>query len=395
MRKSIGIALFLATVLCMLACSEKGTEETIIELEEGTAGQPQMTEVIRGDMQITMVMDAYAGPKVEQLSFKEGGFFGDYMVQLGDEVKAGDVLAISDVQAAEEEIEQKRLELEDLTANFEYQRATLNNQIEILKLRMDDVYGQIEKEEYMSPEFTALCIKVGNYDEEKKRIELQQKQLQEMYDLELPHYQKQLQDLIDKSTGNVIKAPFDGVIVALREESANEDQDLVYRGRAGWAPIPEADKVINTNQYYVAVADPTVLYVRCDYVSQPVMDVVDSAFFWKDGTEYPVSYIPMTDRMYRDMKNSGEALYSEFAIEGAEGTVLSGDYGKVKLVVAEKKDILLVPQLAVVSDKSGIFVYRDKDGQKEKVRVKIGSRDGISVEILEGLQEGDRVYVQK
>lgn len=315
MKRIIGIALFLATVLGMAACSHQNTEEKVIELDEGTAGQPQMTEVIRGDLQVTMVTDAYVGPKVEQLSFKESGFFGDYKVQLGDEVKAGDLLAVSDVQAAEKEIEQKRQALEDLTANFEHQNETFSNQIEIIKLRMDDVYGQIEKEEYMSPKFTELCIKAGNYDEEKKRIELQQKQLREMYDLELPHYQKQLQDLIDKGTGNVIKAPFDGVVVALREESANGSQDMIEGGRVGWVPIPEADRTINTNQYYVAVADPTVLYVRCDYVSQPVMDMVKAAYFWKDSVEYPISYIPMADRMYRDMKNSVEVMYSEFAID--------------------------------------------------------------------------------
>lgn len=395
MRKSIGIALFLAAVLCMAACSEKSTEETVIELEEGTAGQPQMTEVIRGDMQITMVMDAYVGPKVEQLSFKENGLFGDYKVQLGDEVKAGDVLAVSDVRAAEKEIEQKRQALEDLTVNFDYRNETFNNQIEIIKLRMDDVYDQIEKEEYMSPEFTALCIKVGNYDEEKKRMELQQKQLREMYDLELPHYQKQLQEAIDKGTGNVIKAPFDGVIVALKGESANDSQDMIDQGRVNRVPIPERDQVIDTSQYYVAVADPTVLYVRCDYVSQPVIDMADSVFFWKDGTEYPVSYVPMEERKYRDMKNSGEVLYSEFAIDDGGEAIQTGDYGKLKLVVAEKKNVLLVPQLAVISDRSGVFVYRDKNGQKEKVRVKTGSKDGISIEIMEGLQEGDRVYVQE
>lgn len=371
-KRKVILALFFAAAMELTACSGQ-QEERIMEITEGSLNAAQMTEVIRGDLQITLVYDALVEPKVEQLTFPEDGIFGEYKVAIGDEVKAGDVLAVPDTENVGEAIEEKQQELETLTVNFNYQKETLNNQIEILKLRMDDVYGQIEKSEYMSPEFTALCIQVGNYDEEKKRIELQLQQLQETYDLEYPHCERQLQKLKDKYNGNVIRAPFDGVIVALMQE-------------------PE--DTIHTNLYYVAIADPDILYARCDYVSESVMEFTNEAVFWKDGIEYPVSYIPMEERKYRVMMNYQETFYSEFEIENTE-EIVTGDYGKIKLIVNEKENILLLPENAVQTDGDGAFVYRDCDGEKERVVVKTGSKNGLFVEIMEGLQEGDRIYVQK
>ena len=41
------------------------------------------------------------------------------------------------------------------------------------------------------------------------------------------------------------------------------------------------------------------------------------------------------------------------------------------------------------------YVYKDADGKRELVNVTIGISDGIHVEIVEGLEEGDVIYVQE
>lgn len=380
MKTGRGIAIFLAASFIMTACGSQNTDkEMVLEVTESSMVKSQTVGVERGDIRVSASYDAQVGPRVVQLTFEEEGIFGEYLVELGEAVKQGDILAVPDTRQMEKNLEAKEQELSDLTANFEYQKASLENQIEILKLRMQDVYDQIEKEEYLTPKYTELCVKVGNYDEEKKRIELQLRQLQETYDMELPHCQSQLQKLQEKCTGNKIVAPFDGIVVALYDVKGNGTEAAA----------------INKNLYYVAIADPTVLYARCDYISPSIANNALQTVFWKDGVESEAAYIPMTEKAYRVMKNSGEVMYSEFMLKNPEGTIQSADYGKIRLVTVEKKQVLYLPEVAILTDAGGAYVYREQDGNRERVSVEVGSKDGLHVEIVSGLEEGDVVYVQE
>lgn len=380
MKKNIITILFLASVLMLNACkSQTDEKETLIELTQTSESKPQTVKVERGDMQVSTSYDAYVEPKVVQLTFEEEGIFGEYKVGLGDTVKEGDVLAVPDTEQIEKDIEAKENEISDLTFNYTYQKTSFENQIKILDYRMQDVYDQIDKEEYLTPKYTELCIKAGNYDEEKKRIELQLKQLKETYDLELSHCKLQLQKLEDKSAGNIIKAPFDGTIVAMHDiegEGINQVR-------------------IDTNLYYIAIADNTTLYARCEYVNPSVINSTKEIIFWKDGVEYKAAYIPMTEKIYRTMSNSGEELYSEFVPDNSDGVIESGDYGKIKLVTDKKEQVLFLPNVAMLIDSTGYYVYRDNEGTTERVNIEVGIKDGIRVEIVSGLEEGDVVYVQE
>lgn len=376
MKRYVSIALVLAATVILAGCkSEETSSETIKEVTETSTAKPQTVEVVRTDMEMKVSYDAWASPKVVQLTFLEEGTFGEYKFGVGDVVKEGDIVAVPDTEKIEEEIKAKELELSNLMFNFEYQKQTYENQIKIIKHRMDDLYDQLDDEEYLTPKYTEICVNLGNYDEQKKRIELQIEQLEETYDLELPHCQAQLNKLKEKSTGNVIKAPFDGTIVALHDVAEGE--------------------TLNDKLYYVAIADDATLYARCEFVGQSMVYSAEKITFWKDGIEYDVSYVPMSEKVYRVMKNSGETIYSEFMIEDTTGAVLSGDYGKIKLVTRHKEQVLIIPEVALLTDANGPYVYRDNDGKQERVSVEIGDKDGINVEIVNGLEEGDVIYVQE
>lgn len=368
----LGSLFILAGILT--ACSGMKKDQTVItELSDDVTGSIQYVTVTRGDLEVSVYLDAQVGPRIEQLSFPEEGSFGQYLVELGDTVKKGDLLAKADTRTARKKLREKEKELENLEADHTWQKASYENQIEILKLRMQDVYDQIEKAEYLTPEFTALCIKAGEYDEDKKRLELQLSQLEESFSLDQQYLQEQVDLQKKKIQENVIRAPFDGVIVALYDQAG--------------------EKTITKNQYYVAVADPKILYARCDYLGKSVLNTVKESIFWKDGEEYEAACIPMTDKKYLDMKNSKEPMYSEFEITNATDAVESGDYGKIKLIMSRKEQVLMLPKTALHTDESGNYVYRDKEGKKERTAVITGSKNTLYAEIVSGLQEGDRIYV--
>ena len=366
--------LLMSTAL-LAACAEPvGEHATIIELQESAMEAEALVEVVRGDIALVTDLEAWVGPKMEQLTFGETGFFGEYKVQLGDQVKKGDVLAAPAVKNLQDEIAAKQKELESLTVDYEYQKATLENQKAIAQLGLDRVYEQLESTEYGTPEYTALCVQAGEADEQKKRLELQLEQLQETYELELPHCRRQLSSLKQQSSGNRIVAPFDGTVVATAQVQYGER--------------------IDTNLYYVAVADESVTYARCEAVSMNAVQGMERIVFWKDGHDYEVNFVQRDSKFYLEMRGRANDNFTEFQIVDPDGELAFGDYGLIRMTSKHKEDVLLLPETAVGSMNGTPYVYRDVDGKKQQVLVETGMRDGLMVEILSGLEEGDAVYVQ-
>jgi len=66
----------------------------------------------------------------------------------------------------------------------------------------------------------------------------------------------------------------------------------------------------------------------------------------------------------------------------------------IKVRISERKGVLLIPAAAVVTDPQGeTAVIREiKDGQPVYSRVETGQNEGEDVEILSGLEEGDKVF---
>lgn len=372
-RRVFGIILLSLAVLS--GCGQEAGEAAIIELQESALNRPQKVTVVRGDMCVATYEDAYVGPGVEQLSFKDDGVFGEYHVRLGDVVKKGDILATPARESLEKSIESMEKEIEGIIRDYDYRKATLENSIAIVQTRLDRTYEEIDEQEYLSPEFTAACGRAGEYDEQRKKLELELKQLTETYHLELPHKQEQLNKLRRECDENNIIAPFDGTVIALAET--------------------EYGSGINKDLYYVALADTSVSYVRCKSVSNITLSRLEEVLFWKDQKEYEVEPIPMDYDYYLETRNNNEEAYSEFKILSPDDNISMGDYGKLKLVTEYRKDVLMLPETALKQSGGKYYVYKDTDGQYLQVAVKIGAKDGIHVEILEGLAEGDVVYVQE
>jgi len=376
MKKTRLLGLVLATAFVLSGCGEEAVfQKNVVELEESTLSAPQVVEVVRGDMQIVTYYDAQIGPRIEQLRFEKAGIFGEYHVQIGDAVRKGDVLATPENKEYQEQVEERQKQLEQLTVTYNYDKTTIDNDIAIVEKQMESLYEKLEKQQYGEGEYTRICQELGELDAELKILNLQLTQLKETYDLELPHYEKLLEEVRKESKGNVIKAPFDGVVVAL--------EDVTYGDG------------IDPGNYYVALADTSVVYARCEYVSDSALEQMVGTVLWQDGIEYATIPIPMEDSRYMEMKNNGETIYSEFQVVDDGDAIQYGDYGKMKLITAEKKGVLMIPQTALQYSGGNYYVYKDVEGQPQKTIVKAGSKDHTRVEITDGLLEGDFVYVQE
>lgn len=65
-----------------------------------------------------------------------------------------------------------------------------------------------------------------------------------------------------------------------------------------------------------------------------------------------------------------------------------------KIISERKKNVLGVPNKAIKFENGDYVVYVPKDGKKFSVKVKTGVRDENNTEILAGLKEGDKYYIE-
>ena len=81
-------------------------------------------------------------------------------------------------------------------------------------------------------------------------------------------------------------------------------------------------------------------------------------------------------------------------MEGALEKLYGGMTADVIFVTEEKEDILYVSRKAIVEENGKTYVYRKTAlGGKELAEVETGITNGVDIEILSGLEEGDTIYL--
>jgi membrane fusion protein (multidrug efflux system) len=87
----------------------------------------------------------------------------------------------------------------------------------------------------------------------------------------------------------------------------------------------------------------------------------------------------------------GRSLELRALLENTSGKLRPGMFVRVRVIVGERSNALLVPEEAIVPQGSEFYVFKVVDGAARRVPVKIGVRRDAMVEILDGLTAGDQV----
>jgi membrane fusion protein (multidrug efflux system) len=87
----------------------------------------------------------------------------------------------------------------------------------------------------------------------------------------------------------------------------------------------------------------------------------------------------------------GRAISCRAALEHAGSQLRPGMFVRVRLLLEQRKQALLIPEQALVPDSKAPFVYRVLDGKALRSPVKTGLRRNAHVEIVEGLNDGDEI----
>ena len=336
MNKKIG---FLILLLCGSVlgsgCAKNAEKTQEIPLLEPAEAVIQTEEVIYRDLYEVTVRDGEYAPYTEELSFEEGGTIENVFVKLGQTVEKGELLAEMDQNAY--------INAETNAAN-RYWEAIMERDNEIKRLEQ--------------------LLKKAQTAEERKFYNLSIQQTQDAYVANEKLLKKEWDEARAKLGNNIIEAPFDGVITALRSKG-----DRVENGKAALA--------ISDLSRGVVVAD--------GYLSASDAAKYDRFFAIINGNRVPLSY---DEKMQKETDT-----YTLFQTVGKEN-VAFGDFVSVCLIKNLHEHVLSIPKKLVTRENQKNYVYVLEGERSTRREIQIGYSNELFVEVTDGLKEGDRVYAK-
>lgn len=335
-KKYARTMLLLVLVSLFCGCSKKTVETKEIPLLEPVETVTDVEPVLYRDLYEMTTKDGEYSPYTVELKFLEAGNISGMFVCLGSEVEKGDLLAEMD--------ESKYMYAESNAAGRYWQS------------KQDALTKQAQ--------YKKLLEKATDKDE-IAWYKLLIRQAGETFELMEPQLQKEWDEARGKLGRNCIFAPFDGIVTGCM---ANGDH-------------------LESGQGALALSDLSRGYVVTDgYLSPSDFDKIDEAYVWVNGEKRELFY----EKELQDEDNA----YTLLSVKDSTGLEF-GDFVVVCLKKNLHTHVLSVPLQTVSHELGKDYVYVSENGSWVRREIKVGYKNGLFAEVLEGLQEGEQVYAKK
>ncbi len=360
-----------------LAASPSPVKQTKID-------DPPRVEVVR-PRRVTVAQRLQTNATLEafeeaDLFAKVAGYLSEVRVDIGDHVKAGQVLAVIDVPEmkqelaeAKAELESKRSALESACRQLDHNKAELALQDALAKDReqlgqgrnfiSDRTLDQVHANAAIAK--ADLGVAEANSDLAAHQVDVAAATVERIKTL-LAYTQ--------------IVAPFDGV-VARRQVNRG---DLV-QAAAATRTTPSAGSLftlqrIDTIRVFCDIPENDVPHL---HVGDPAV-VKPSGFDGKPFIGKVTRFSLRLDPETRDMR-------TEIDLPNPDERLYPGTYAEVSLEMNRRPDALTLPTAAVGSDDGGNFVYAIAADRVTRLAVSTGLIDNGRIEITAGLSEATPV----
>jgi len=355
MKRKILIGLSLAMFLTGCA------SEQVPVLLDPVGETMDSAKVTVGEMYNISTYNSAVTSEYKEIKMANDGIVKNVNVQLGDEITAqGSILTLDDESAGD-----TLQGVDDKIAELEADNAYLNQideyEIQLLELELKKVKEDGGNNIYKIHELTNK-IADARSDLEKNKVE-QQKKIAEL----------QLSKMEGATEGGEVLSPWDGKIV--------------YLNTGAKGSVVKAGTVIAI----VAKKDSKILFG--DYIERETVRNAHRIYARIGTKEYNVTNVPYEQFELNNRLFFKLPLYSKFYIEeNAEVTL--GMYASVVVITDYKENALQIPSNSLLSDAEGYYVYKKNGEEFERQNISVGHMTDTAVEVTEGLQEGDEVYVK-
>ena len=361
MKGQKAIALLLLILFVLTGCG-KTTQEEVPELLNPVGVH---MDTVLATVDSVYKVSAYEGqivPYVESMQFSVDGILEQVHVCVGDSVTEGQVLATISEERIREQMRSLESEMYYIRTQGSYVDQQTNTELRIAQLELERL------EALGAPAYECDLARL-----QITKLEMQLEQNQESRALQLRELQRQWNKLDSTLENNQIVAPFDGVVVYSSEFNPG-DRVLAYTT-------------------ILCVADESRLRLQTEYLESAAVENAEKLLVKLGTRELEVVYEPMSNEEYLEKKLRNETVYSYFTLP-ANAEVENGAYALLMYYSGYRENVLTVPASALHQSAATYYVYKIVDGEKVRCDVTVGLISETRVEIVEGLQEGDEVYVR-
>lgn len=275
------------------------------------------------------------------------GYVRRWLVDLGTNVEAGQVLAEIDIPELNQELIRSRAELAQVEAARDLAKTTADRWAELLKTSSVAEQEAAEKK-------ADLALKMATVEAAKANV-------------------RRLQELTGFSQ---VTAPFAGIITRRLVNVG----DLVTAGTG-----VELFRVAQTGRLRVFVRVPQTL----------ATGIVTNSIAQLTVQEYPGQiFEARVVRTAGAIEPDSRTMLTELEVDNSKGTLLAGSYAQVRFPPAPTANGVSLPANALLFRAEGLQVgLVDSTGKVTLKAVTLGRDFGPTVEVLKGVSIGDRVIV--
>lgn len=371
------IVIFTCVLICLMVsgCQKKEDTVNIPELIDPPQSVSDTAVVKRGEICNIKLYDAQVIPYTKEIGFKTEGVIDNVNVKIGDVVKEGDVLATltgasdnSGYTSVTDQIDNLKKTYAEDNLLAEYDIKIMKAEKEQMLLKLNSAHKKEKSDIKKNIQVKKANIKVA----EQEYVD--NKELQKLELIELKRKLKQMES--DKKNFYMY-APMDGVIATVAKNAGDQ---------------------IGEDEFVMALVDNEDMQIKSEYISSKLLK--NSDYFVKyNGNEYKVEKTgyevvdqPDTDDD-QNVNSSGAFSYFDVVDNIVEFDV--GSYLNLYIKSGYNQNALLIPSNALYKESSEKYVYKQVGETKVKTEVTVGTITDTVVQITDGLQEGDIVYVQK
>ncbi len=348
-------------------------------------------EVIRGDFEDVILFNSRVEPKTTVLlNVIQGGSVSEIFVESGQMVKKGTPLLkvynpnaelnyLTQETAMIEQINNLRnlrVSIKNQQLGLDQQLLSINNDYRNAKRQYDldkKLYGKgiIAKNDYQKSEQEYSFQKERNnvikkrVSEEKMSRDVQLSRI----NLSLSNMQKSIELLRENKENFTVKAPVDGLLSSFNPilgENYNQGQPI------GKMDVLDGFKLVaNVDEYYI---------------SKLKKGIKGSVAVNGENYEIKIS------KIYPEVVNGQFTVELLFTKENISENIKRGMSLKSKVFLSGKTKALLISKGMFYQSTNGNWVFvLNSDNKAVKRDIKIGRANPFYYEVLEGLQEGDKV----
>jgi HlyD family secretion protein len=366
----------------------------------GTKIDPtKLAKVEKGDLAKSVVATGKVTPIIKvEVKSKASGIVKNLLVDYGDHVKKGQLLAQLDKIEIQAQVDQSRAALEAADANAkgsqaDYERAKVDAEgpdVPPLKRAYDRAQGMakdgVVSASQLDDAEKNYTMAVNKQNVAKAQVTVLKAKIAQAQ-AQVAEDQANLKQLDEQLSYTDITSPIDGIVLSRDVQLGDAVSSILVLGSTATLVMTLGD----TSEVYVKgkVDESDIGKV---YIGQPARIKVES---FKDKTfDGKVTKIsPMG--VEKDNVTTFEVRVS---IQNPGGELKAEMTANAEIILEEHKNVLQIPEGSILydKDKKASVEIPDPKGKegKDKVAVNIGISNGAKTEVLSGLKEGDQVVLQ-